>query len=242
MSSNKYEIKAITDPRSLYAESFRRLQVNLQYASVDKPYRVIQVISSKPGEGKTTTSLNLAAIYAEKKKKVIVVDLDLRNPKIHRAFKLHANQLPGVTEFILGKAKLDEIIYKNETGIDVITRGEKISFPETLLDSRNLEELINSLREKYDYVILDCPPVLVATDPILISKYADCQVFVISYMKTKKIEAVEAVKIMRNAKANIAGTIITGVKKTTSYKEKYYYGYYSYDEYGGYSRNKGGRR
>ena len=74
MSSNKYEILTITDPRSLYSESFRRLQVNLQYASVDKPYRVIQVVSSKPGEGKTTTSLNLAAVYAEKKKKVIIVD------------------------------------------------------------------------------------------------------------------------------------------------------------------------
>lgn len=241
MSSNKYEILTITDPRSLYSESFRRLQVNLQYASVDKPYRVIQVVSSKPGEGKTTTSLNLAAVYAEKKKKVIIVDLDLRNPKVHRAFKLHSNELPGVTQYILGNAKLDEIIYHSEYGIDVITRGEKINFPETLLDSKVLEELINTLRETYDYVILDCPPVLLVTDPIIISKHADCQVFVVSHKKTKKAEAVESIKILRKAKANIAGVIMLGVKKPTSYREKYFYGYYSYNELDIYGK-KGGKK
>ena len=231
MSSNKYEILTITDPRSLYSESFRRLQVNLQYASVDKPYRVIQVVSSKPGEGKTTTSLNLAAVYAEKKKKVIIVDLDLRNPKVHRAFKLHSNELPGVTQYILGNAKLEEIIYHSECGIDVITRGEKINFPETLLDSKVLEELINKLKDLYDYVILDCPPVLLVTDPIIISKHADCQVFVVSHKKTKKAEAIEAIRILKKAKANIAGVIMLGVKKPTTYREKYYYGYYSYNEF-----------
>lgn len=241
MSSNKYEILTITDPRSLYSESFRRLQVNLQYASVDKPYRVIQVVSSKPGEGKTTTSLNLAAVYAEKKKKVIIVDLDLRNPKVHRAFKLHSNELPGVTQYILGNAKLDEIIYHSEYGIDVITRGEKINFPETLLDSKVLEELINTLRETYDYVILDCPPVLLVTDPIIISKHADCQVFVVSHKKTKKAEAVESIKILKKAKANIAGVIMLGVKKPTSYREKYFYGYYSYNELDIYGK-KGGKK
>lgn len=241
MSSNKYEILTITDPRSLYSESFRRLQVNLQYASVDKPYRVIQVVSSKPGEGKTTTSLNLAAVYAEKKKKVIIVDLDLRNPKVHRAFKLHSNELPGVTQYILGNAKLDEIIYHSEYGIDVITRGEKINFPETLLDSKVLEELINTLRETYDYVILDCPPVLLVTDPIIISKHADCQVFVVSHKKTKKAEAVESIKILKKAKANIAGVIMLGVKKPTSYREKYFYGYYSYNEFDIYGK-KGGKK
>ena len=241
MSSNKYEILTITDPRSLYSESFRRLQVNLQYASVDKPYRVIQVVSSKPGEGKTTTSLNLAAVYAEKKKKVIIVDLDLRNPKIHRAFKLHSNELPGVTQYILGNATLDDVIYHSEYGIDVITRGEKINFPETLLDSKALEELINKLRDMYDYVILDCPPVLLVTDPIIISKYADCQVFVVSHKKTKKAEAVEAIKIMKKAQANLAGVIMLGVKKPTSYREKYFYGYYSYNEFDVYGK-KGGKK
>lgn len=241
MSSNKYEILTITDPRSLYSESFRRLQVNLQYASVDKPYRVIQVVSSKPGEGKTTTSLNLAAVYAEKKKKVIIVDLDLRNPKVHRAFKLHSNELPGVTQYILGNAKLEEIIYHSECGIDVITRGEKINFPETLLDSKVLEELINKLKDLYDYVILDCPPVLLVTDPIIISKHADCQVFVVSHKKTKKAEAIEAIRILKKAKANIAGVIMLGVKKPTTYREKYYYGYYSYNEFDIYGK-KGGKK
>lgn len=242
MSSNKYEIKTITDPRSLYSEAFRRLQVNIQYASVDTPYKVIQVVSSKPGEGKTTTALNLAAVYAEKKKKVIIVDLDLRNPKIHRAFKLHSNELPGVTQYILGNAKLEDIIYHSEYGIDVITRGEKITFPETLLDSHALEELINSLREMYDYVILDCPPVLLVTDPIIISKHSDCQIFIVSHKKTKKAEAVEAIKIMKKAKANIAGVVMLGVKKPTSYREKYFYGYYSYNEFEIYGKNKGGKK
>jgi len=242
MSSNKYEILTITEPRSLYSESFRRLQVNIQYASVDSPYKVIQIVSSKPGEGKTTSALNLAAVYAEKKKKVIIVDLDLRSPKIHRAFKLHSNEILGVTQYILGNAKLEDIIYHSEYGIDVITRGEKINFPETLLDSKVLEDLIKQLKEMYDYVILDCPPVLLVTDPIIVSKYADCQVFVVSHKKTKKAEAVEAIKILRKAQANIAGVIMLGVKKPTSYREKYFYGYYSYNEYEIYGKTKGGKK
>ena len=154
---------------------------------------------------------------------------------------MHSNELPGVTQYILGNAKLEEIIYHSECGIDVITRGEKINFPETLLDSKVLEELINKLKDLYDYVILDCPPVLLVTDPIIISKHADCQVFVVSHKKTKKAEAIEAIRILKKAKANIAGVIMLGVKKPTTYREKYYYGYYSYNEFDIYGK-KGGKK
>lgn len=231
MIKNNYEILTITQPRSAYGEAFRRLQVNLQYASVDKPYKVIQVISSKPGEGKTTTALNLAAVYAEKKKKVVVVDLDLRNPKIHRAFKLHVKDRPGVTQYILGTAKFEDIIYHGDNGIDAITRGEKISFPETSLESKALAELIEKLREIYDYVILDCPPSLIVTDSIIISRIADCQVLVAKYKQTKKAELAETVRMFRRAKGNIVGMILNGAKKQTGSYHGRYYGYYSYSSY-----------
>ena len=231
MVKNNYEILTITQPRSAYAEAFRRLQLNIQYASVDKPYKVIQVISSKPAEGKTTSSLNLAAVYAEKKKKVVVVDLDLRNPKVHRAFKLNVKDIPGVTQYILGVSKLEDIIHHDESGIDVITRGEKISFPETVLESKALAELIESLKEIYDYVILDCPPALVVTDPIIISKYADCQVLVAKYKQTKKAELAETVRMFKRSKGNIVGIILTNAKKQSSTYNGRYYGYYSYESY-----------
>lgn len=237
MVKNNYEILTITQPRSAYGEAFRRLQVNLQYASVDKPYKVIQVISSKPGEGKTTTSLNLAAVYAEKKKKVIVVDLDLRNPKIHRAFKLHVNERPGVTQYILGAANFEDIVYHDESGIDVITRGEKISFPETSLESKALADLIARLREMYDYVILDCPPALVVTDSIIISKIADCQILVAKHKQTKKVELAETVRMFKRAKGNIVGIVLNGAKKQSGSYHGRYYGYYSY---GSYDYGKGG--
>ena len=231
MIKNNYEILTITQPRSAYGEAFRRLQVNIQYASVDKPFKVIQVISSKPGEGKTTTSLNLAAVYAEKKKKVIVVDLDLRNPKIHRAFKLHVKDRPGVTQYILGNATLEDIIYHGENGIDVITRGEKISFPETILESKALSNLIETLKNMYDYVILDCPPALVVTDPMIIARCADCQVLVAKYKQTKKAELAETVRIFKRAKANIVGIVLNGAKKQSGAYHGRYYGYYSYGSY-----------
>lgn len=227
MVKNNYEILTITQPRSAYGESFRRLQVNLQYASVDKPYRVIQVISSKPGEGKTTATLNLAAVYAEKKRKVIVLDLDLRNPKLHRAFKLHVNDRPGITQFILGKAKIEDVIYNGENGIDIITRGEKIAFPETLLESKALGELISKLKEIYEYIIIDCPPSLVVTDSMIISKYVDCQLLIAKYKQTKKAELAETIRMFRKIKGNIAGIVLNGSKNQSGAYHGRYYGYYS---------------
>ena len=133
---------------------------------------------------------------------------------------------------ILGKNQLDEIIYHDESGIDVITRGEKISFPETALESKALGELISQLRNLYDYVILDCPPSLMVTDSIIFSKHADCQILVAKYKQTKKAELVEVVRIFKKTNGNIIGVILNGAKKHANTYHGKYYGYYSSYDYG----------
>ena len=125
------------DTTSIQSEAYQKLQVNLDYASIDEKYKIISCVSSSQGEGKTTTLVNLANIYALKGAKVLVIDLDLRSPTVHRFFKV-SNDV-GITDFLMDKFSLEDILHKDaKPGVDVITRGSKTPFPSKLLESEKL--------------------------------------------------------------------------------------------------------
>lgn len=224
----KYKIFTVENPESLVAESFRMLQVNVAFSGIDEKMQVIQISSALPGEAKTTVTVNLASAYAEKGKKVCLVDLDLRKPKVHRAFNMR-NVGCGITSFIAGECELADIIKKSEIGIDVILRGAKSPFPNVILESKKLHQLIEELRSIYDVIIIDTPPVLLVTDAVLVSRIVDGTIFIVAYNQTKKDSAKEAINVLIKNKANIIGTVLTKVdaKHARSYfgygqKYKYY--------------------
>lgn len=216
----EYHNVVIEDPMSIEAEAYRKLELNIKMKGIDNPYQVIQCTSPTPRDGKTTTSINLAAVYAEKGKKVIIVDFDLRRPKIHRAF--HKVNDKGIYDYVTDNVDYHELIIKDETGIDLILTGKHLSYPHIFLESKKAQDLIDELRKEYDYIIVDTPPLLSVTDPLIVSKYVDGVIFVVAYNQTKKDDAKTALEQLRLNKADIIGGVLADVDMR---KHKYYYNY-----------------
>ena len=223
-----YRIITVEQPLSLASESFRRVKSSLEFINVDKHPRVIQVCSSVQGEGKTTTVLNVAATYVEDGKKVLVVDLDFRRPKLHRAFQVENKN--GITDVLAGNLELKEAIKHGDNGIDCLNRGSKVPFPTAMLGSDNLQKVFKELREQYDYILVDSPPLLAVSDATIISKVCDGCIFVISQSRTEKSAAKESVKVLKDNRIPILGCVFTGITERGSnyYSSKYKYYYQNY--------------
>jgi len=224
-----YRIITVEEPLSIAAESYRRIKTALEFANVDKHLQVLQVCSSMQGEGKSITVLNIAATYAEDNKKVIVVDLDFRRPKLHRSFRVENKN--GITDVLAGHLKLEEAIKHGENGIDCLNRGTKAPYPTALLGSDNMTKLFDELRKQYDYIIVDCPPILAVSDAAIVSKLTDGCLFVISQSKTERAAARESVKILKDNGVNIIGCIFANISAKRGnyyYSNKYKYYYQNY--------------
>lgn len=213
-------------------EGYNRLKDNLLYMNADGNTKVFQIESSVMGEGKTTVACNLAVTLGMTDKKVIIVDLDFRRSRVHRLFNLSRGT--GISDYFLGNATLENIIkdsgYKN---VEIITRGSEVYNPSLILVSDKFKSLIAELKEKYDYVFLDCAPVLQISDYIHISKVSDGVLFIVAYASTTKKQVMEAVKELRKNGANILGSIFTMYDKKKdkdSYGHGGYYKYYLNDK------------
>lgn len=206
-----YDVLVATQPNSLYAESFRKIPINLKYVDVDNEPKVIQISSALPGEYKTTTSINLAAAYHELGEKVIIIDCDLRRPKIHRATKV-LNDV-GLTNYLADQITEKELIKQSEYGFDVITSGESVPYPHVILASDKFKKLVMKLREEYDYIIIDSPPVLLVTDSLVISGSVDATLFVLNQKVARKNEVKEALRLLEEANAKVAGIVLSNVDK-----------------------------
>lgn len=205
-------------PKSIVAESYKTLRTNIEYYSFDEELKTILVTSSERGEGKTTTAGNLAICLAQDNKKVILVDCDLRRPMVHRRFKVSNDE--GLSQIIIGKVSLEDSIKEVYTGLDIITAGKIPPNPSEMLGSKGIEELIDKLKEIYDYIILDSPPVLAVTDAQILSRKVNGTILVVKSAKTKKVNVVNAKELLSKVKANIIGIVLNEVKIKSS---KYYY-------------------
>lgn len=223
-----YRIITVEQPLSLAAESYRRIKTSLEFANVDKRPQIIQVCSAMQGEGKSVTVLNLAATYAEDGKKVLVVDLDFRRPKLHRSFRLENKN--GITDVLAGNIKLEEAIKHGDNGIDCLNRGTKVTYPTAVLNSEAIVKVFTELRKKYEYIIVDCPPILAVSDAAIVARLCDGCLFVVSQTKTEKNAAKESVKTLRDNNVTILGVIFAEItsKNSNYYNSKYKYYYQNY--------------
>ena len=217
------------DPLLFVTESFQKVIINLEYANVDGNLKVIQFTSTLPSEGKSTFVSNLSYLMGQKGQKVILLDLDLRKPKMNRVFNV-ANR-NGLTDYLAGKIKLEEAInHSEDIGIDFINAGEKTTSVINVLEAQKLKDLIAHLRETYDYVLLDTPPVISVSDALYISKLADGVIFIVAQGKAKKVLVKDAIKSLKEHNINILGIVFTQFDIKSGYGYSQDYSYYSDDE------------
>ena len=184
MKSN--EIISLINPKSPVTEAYRTLLTNIEYSSVDKQIQMIAVTSSAPSEGKTTTATNLAVAYSETGKNVLLVDCDLRKPRLHKVF--NTSNLIGLTSVLASKSSLNDTVKPVKDGLSILTSGPIPPNPVELIRSNMMEQLINTLRDLFDVVIFDTPPVGLVTDAAIISSKLDGVVLVVASGKSQ-IEA-----------------------------------------------------
>ncbi|MBN3489991.1 CpsD/CapB family tyrosine-protein kinase [Acholeplasma equirhinis] len=219
-------------PLSFVAEAFQKALVNLEYVNVDGNFKVLQFTSSLAGAGKTTFVSNLSYLIGKKGKRVVLVDLDLRKPKINRIFK--APNENGVTDYLAGKIEYKDLVkYSEKLNTYYVVAGERTTAVVNILEAQKLKDLVQRLREEFDYVILDSPPVIAVSDALYIARLADGVIFVVAQNEARKAVINEAISTLKQNNVNIIGTVFTQVdiKENELYSYTYGYGY-------GYNSNK----
>jgi capsular exopolysaccharide synthesis family protein len=217
------------DPKSPVSESYRSLRTNITYASADKKIRSLLVSSPQPGEGKSTTTANLAIAFAQLRKRTLLVDADLRKPVQHNVFDLLRG--PGLAEYLIGDVQdVTEIIH--HTKIDnlfVITAGGLPPNPSELLGSQRMSEMVDQLEQEWDMVLFDSPPIVAVTDASMISAEIDAIAMVVKAGQTDRAAVDRALDTIENVKAPLIGAILNGANpETLAGKYSYYYSYYNY--------------
>lgn len=204
--------------KSLVAEQYRTIRTNIEFSSVQTHLRSILVTSSVPGEGKSFSAANLAAVFAQQEKKVLLVDADLRKPTIHETYQLENVQ--GLTNVLVGNASLGETVQK--TLIDnlyVLTSGPTPPNPAELLSSKAMGELIQEMYSRYSLVIFDSPPLLAVADGQVLANQTDGSVLVVLSGKTKMDTVQKAKDALQQSKAKLLGALLNKkkIKKTEHY-------------------------
>ncbi|WP_082570068.1 polysaccharide biosynthesis tyrosine autokinase [Mycobacterium sp. Root135] len=218
------------------AEAFRKLRTNLQFLSVDNPPRIIVVTSSLPNEGKTTTAINIALSLAEADHNVLLVDGDMRQPKMGSYLNL-VDQV-GLSTVLSGAAPLAEVLQKSSfPGLTVLTSGAIPPNPSELLGSKAAQKLLRELRDNFDYVIIDSSPLLAVTDAAVISTISDGVLVIARFGQTKRDQLAHAMRNLDDVGATPLGAIFTMTPERGH--STYNYGYYGY---GGASKSTSSRQ
>lgn len=225
---NIIPIKVLREPNSLMAESYRMIRTNLDFLDM----KVINFTSTGASEGKSSTIINLALTFSMMNKRVLLLDCDLRKPSIHSWLKLNRTQ--GISD-ILVYNRMDEYqkyiqsvaIPNNEQKLDVLTAGSKVSNTSELFASEIFKNLIKTVRNDYDVILIDCPPISLITDAVIISKVVDGTVYITEYNNFNLSVIKSSIEQLEDVDANILGSIVTKVnyrqqKKLYGNKEDYY--------------------
>jgi len=215
------------EPRSPTAEAFRALRTNITFAAVDRPLRRIMITSPTPQEGKTTISSSLAVVLAQADKQVVLIDADLRRPKVHRKFELH-NRI-GLTDlFVRPLDALSGIVKFVEIhGLAVITSGGLPPNPAELLTSQKMIDILDRLNQDFDIILIDTPPVLTVTDAAALAPAMDGVIVVAKPGSTKLSSLQQTLVQLRSVGARVLGVVLNDVNPKSRKYGYYYNRYYS---------------
>ncbi|QED50202.1 CpsD/CapB family tyrosine-protein kinase [Cytobacillus dafuensis] len=216
---NTRKLVTIFNPKSPISEQYRTIRTNIEYSNIERENRIIMVTSSTPGEGKTTTSSNLAVVFSQQGKKVLLIDADFRKPMVHNVFG--KQNFFGLTSVIIKNKPLIESVQSTHIkNLYVLTSGPVTPNPSELLSSQSMSDLLAEIRRHFDFVIIDTPPILPVTDAQILANQCDGVILVINFGKTKIEQAQKAKSLLLNVKARILGAVLNNTKG--KYKEYYY--------------------
>lgn len=211
------------DPKSPISEVFRLLRTNIQYINKDEKSTAIMLTSTTPANGKTFVTANLAITLAQANKRVILVDSDIRKPRLHKVFELENTM--GLSDYLRNSSDGLYIRKTNIENLSIVTAGTMVNNPSELIGQEKFKKTIEALKEKYDYVIIDSSPILMVTDSILVSRVVDATILIAIYNKTRIDDLKSAVRRINYVGGNVAGVVVNRSKIILNqYNTKYFYG------------------
>ncbi len=233
-ASERRDLHVHDQPKSMMAESCRAVRTNLLFMSPDKPIRTMVVTSSSPQEGKSMSVLCLGTTIAQSGKRVLLLDTDMRRPRLHRAFGV-PNDV-GVSSLVVGEATLDQAVKTTEVpNLFLLPCGPIPPNPSELLHTRAFQDLLEAAKQKFDWIILDSPPINAVTDAVVLATLTDGVVLVVKAALTPRNLAAQAVRSLQDVNAKVFGAILNGV----DFNDPKFGGYYTaYQRYGYYYGEK----
>ena len=226
-------------PKSTMAEACRSIRTNLIFMGSEQPLKSLLVTSAGPREGKTTASVSLAAVMAQSGSSVVIVDADMRKPRLHKVFGVESEI--GLSSVLLGEATLDDVILPTHVAdLYIIPCGKVPENPAELLQSDRFREVVAELGERFGMVVFDSPPVVPVTDAAIIGAAVDGVVLVARFGTTRREMIGRAVDLLRSVNANLLGVVLNAIDIEGRRRSGYYYYYYRhYGEYYGQAEDKG---
>lgn len=223
MGTNIKNIISYSQPKSVIAEEFRSIRTNIQYSNLDKKIKTIVVTSTTKDEGKTTIATNLAVNFSKiENKRVLIIDCDLRNPSVYKEFGISNSN--GLTDLLVEEKDLSNYIKETKiNNLHILTVGSIPPNPSEMLSSNRMKVFMEKVREEYDYVFIDTPPIGMVTDAGILSAFLDGIIIVVKSDLVDIKDLQESKKKLVSVNANILGVILNGNKVK---KDDYYYSYY----------------
>ena len=210
------------DPTSPVSEAYRTLRTNLLYALVDNPPKVIVLTSPGPGEGKSTTCANLGVTLAQASKSILILDCDFRRPVMHKIFGLR--NVHGIINVLTGEHHLEEVWKEPVAGLKVVPVGPIPPNPAEVLGTQRFSTFVASVREEFDYVLIDTAPIGVVSDPLILATQGDGVLLVLDAQNTRKGSVRRAMRNLESVGGNVLGTVMNNARVSRG-------GYYGYSNY-----------
>jgi capsular exopolysaccharide synthesis family protein len=211
---SKPNMVMLTNPESHIAEMYRSLRFNIECMARKREVKSIAITSAIKGEGKSTTAINLAIAFAKSGKSVLLIDANLRDPALHLAFPLNREGIGGLSNILLKKNEINEVIQQSEIdNLSILLSGNLPSNPSDLLSSERMNALLAELRNSYDVILIDTPPVLKLTDAKIVASKCDGVLLVLRHGKVKREIAKQVKEDLAQVNANLLGIVMNKTNK-----------------------------
>ncbi|MFD3446625.1 CpsD/CapB family tyrosine-protein kinase [Microbacteriaceae bacterium 4G12] len=220
-AKQRRQLIAYEQPKSPISEQYRNIRTNIQFSVPEGELHSLMVTSASPSEGKTTTTANLATVFAQQGVKVLLIDADLRKPSLHHMFR--TDNIFGLTNVLTKRETFEKCVQVTDVeNLSFLPSGAIPPNPAELLGSRYIDEFMKEVHSQYDMIIFDLPPILAVTDAQVIANKCDGVVLVVRSEKTEKEQALKAKALLENASGKLLGVVLNDKKIDENHY--YYYG------------------